>query len=149
MKNITINMIRPNYFQVIADTERFGIQEILFEGINRAECLVFISANNGEYEDNSKELIFSILKEKGFNDKLYWGSFYNIIPELYMAMEKCYSNIQNAGMDTDYFSFKIEGNILKMEMGAYNRNQKINWDIVKNCKVDLRKKEYKQSKSFL
>lgn len=45
MENIKIKHERKNYWQVIADTERFGKQEILFEGIKLEECLEYIRKN--------------------------------------------------------------------------------------------------------
>lgn len=47
MENIKIKHTRRNYWQVVADTERFGEQEILFEGIKFEECINFIEENQG------------------------------------------------------------------------------------------------------
>lgn len=47
MENIKIKHDRRNYWQVIADTERFGEQEILFEGIKFEECIKYIEENSG------------------------------------------------------------------------------------------------------
>ena len=45
MENIKIKHERRNYWYVMADTKRFGKQEILFEGINLDECLDYIRKN--------------------------------------------------------------------------------------------------------
>lgn len=45
MKNIRIKEIRENYYVVVADTERFGEQEVLFEGISFEECAAWIKEN--------------------------------------------------------------------------------------------------------
>jgi len=129
-----------------------GKQGIVFDCSNDHNIL-WIETSDSQYYDihkseveilkNTKELILSTLKKKSFNGKLHFTSFEKIVPELDQAMEKCYCNIQDAGMDTDQFSFEVIDNVLKLVMGAYNRTQKLNWDMVKNCKADLRKKEYR------
>jgi len=45
MKNIIIKEIKSNYYVVLADTERFGKQEIMFEGMSFDECTEWIKAN--------------------------------------------------------------------------------------------------------
>lgn len=45
MKNIRIKQIRNNYYMVIADTERFGANQIVFEGISFEECANWIKTN--------------------------------------------------------------------------------------------------------
>ena len=45
MKDIRIKKIRENYYIVTATTERFGKDEIMFEGISLEECLEWIRAN--------------------------------------------------------------------------------------------------------
>ena len=45
MKNIQIRKVRDNYYTVVADTERFGAQEIVFEGISFDECAAWVKAN--------------------------------------------------------------------------------------------------------
>lgn len=47
MENIIIEHTKNNYWIVKADTERFGKNEVLFEGINFNECLNYIWKNNG------------------------------------------------------------------------------------------------------
>lgn len=45
MKNIRINNPRKNYYTVVADTDEFGINEVVFEGISLEECIAYIKAN--------------------------------------------------------------------------------------------------------
>lgn len=45
MKNIRINNPRKNYYTVVADTDEFGINEVMFEGISLEECIAYIKAN--------------------------------------------------------------------------------------------------------
>ena len=45
MKDIRIKKIRENYYIVTATTERFGKDEIMFEGISLEECIEWIRAN--------------------------------------------------------------------------------------------------------
>lgn len=47
MEKIKIKHTRKNYWQVVADTERFGEQEILFEGIKFEECINYIHREQG------------------------------------------------------------------------------------------------------
>lgn len=48
MENIKIKHDKRNYWYVVADTKRFGEQEILFEGINAEECLNYIRKNQSK-----------------------------------------------------------------------------------------------------
>ena len=50
MKNIKIERIRRGYWIVKADTKRFGIQEIMFEGHNRDLCRDYVRRNKKIYE---------------------------------------------------------------------------------------------------
>lgn len=50
MKNIKIERVRKGYWIVKADTERFGIQEIMFEGIRREECRDYVRNNKRLYK---------------------------------------------------------------------------------------------------
>ena len=45
MKNIRIYNPRKNYFTVVADTDEFGANEVVFEGISLEECIAYIKAN--------------------------------------------------------------------------------------------------------
>lgn len=44
-KNCSIREVRNNYYQVIGDSNRFGKNAILFEGINKKECEDFCKKN--------------------------------------------------------------------------------------------------------
>ena len=45
MKNIRIYNPRKNYFTVVADTDEFGANVVMFEGISLEECITYIKAN--------------------------------------------------------------------------------------------------------
>lgn len=47
MKNIRIEVKAENYITVTADTERFGPDEILFEGNTFSQCFEFIKRETG------------------------------------------------------------------------------------------------------
>ena len=47
MKDITIEMIRKDYIVVKASTDRFGPQEIMYEGIAFRECFDYIKRETG------------------------------------------------------------------------------------------------------
>ena len=48
MKNIVITTVRENYIVVAADTERFGVGEILFEGNCFRECFDWVKRQTGK-----------------------------------------------------------------------------------------------------
>lgn len=47
MKNITITVERDNYIVVTADTERFGKNEVMFEGNTFNQCFDYIKRELG------------------------------------------------------------------------------------------------------
>jgi hypothetical protein len=55
MKNIVIREVSENNFLVIADTKRFGRQEVLFQGIKREECINYINENGTPYKEHENE----------------------------------------------------------------------------------------------
>lgn len=65
MVNIKIVHNRRNYWQVMADTEKFGEQEILFEGISFVESLRYIEENQG----NSSYLVEVL---DAWNERKIW-----------------------------------------------------------------------------
>ena len=50
MKNICIEAKRPDYIVVIADTERFGNHEVMFEGNTFDQCFDYIKRETGRKE---------------------------------------------------------------------------------------------------
>lgn len=68
MKNIRIKQIRNNYFQVLADTERFGQNEILFEGISYDECASFIRENTKP----QKKPMWAVEVQSKVTRKIHW-----------------------------------------------------------------------------
>jgi len=56
MTNIKINKVRDNYFTVVANTERFGDNEIMFEGTTERECELFLNKEKTGY-DNLRYLV--------------------------------------------------------------------------------------------
>lgn len=49
MKKVRIKKIHSNYSVVIADTERFGKDEIMFEGSSDIACLRWCVKNNVDH----------------------------------------------------------------------------------------------------
>lgn len=71
MKNINIEQIKNGTYVVKADTERFGIQEIMFEGLNEQECINYIEKEGYKYKNQfvmdgkmTSEKVMSYLSEK-------------------------------------------------------------------------------------
>lgn len=68
MKNINIEMTGNGTFVVKADTERFGKQEIMFEGLTREECMAWLEEmmnfiqEHAEQEDTVKEIKRAVMK---------------------------------------------------------------------------------------
>lgn len=52
------------YYQVIGDTERFGIQEILFEGVSKEDAEKYIET----YTEHVEPIISKSVQEKSSND---------------------------------------------------------------------------------
>lgn len=65
MENIKIVHNRDNYWQVIADTEQFGLQEILYEGNRICQCLGYI-------RDNEKLAKYIVEILDPWNDRKVW-----------------------------------------------------------------------------
>lgn len=57
MENIKIKHDMRNYWYVVADTKRFGKQEILFEGISAEECLRYIRKNKHKAAAYTMEIV--------------------------------------------------------------------------------------------
>ena len=68
MKNIKTKEIRKNYFVVVADTERFGEQEVMFEGISFEECAEWIKANTKE----QKKTLWAVKIQFKGEEKYQW-----------------------------------------------------------------------------
>lgn len=68
MKNIKIKEIRQNYYVVVADTERFGAQEIVFEGISFEECAKWVKAHVKE----QKKALWAVKVESKVTKNLSW-----------------------------------------------------------------------------
>jgi len=65
MENINIEYNTSNRtYLVKADTKRFGIQEIMFEGLNKKECLDYINREGGTYVEELKDYTLEGIKPK-------------------------------------------------------------------------------------
>ena len=63
MKIKTRESLGNTYYMVVGDTQRFGEQEILFEGINLYECECFLSKENALTVDAKAALLEAWNKE--------------------------------------------------------------------------------------
>lgn len=68
MKDIRIKKIRENYYIVTATTERFGKDEIMFEGISLEECLEWIRANTKP----QKKALWAVSIQSKVTKNMYW-----------------------------------------------------------------------------
>lgn len=100
MKNVRIEKKGTNYYVVIADTERFGKDAVMFEGINKEECenyiertmkmLEEISMTYGQKEEKVIKEIAEILK-KNEKKNAQFESF----------MNRCFALTSDYGFDLD------------------------------------------------
>ena len=101
--------------------------------------------------DKIKENFYNLIKlvDEKTIELNYNGDIKNeeaISKELMLEMEKVVAKTGNGGLATSDFYCKWldkKKTILKLSINSYNRNQYFVWDTKKNCKADLRKKEYK------
>jgi hypothetical protein len=68
MKEIRIKKVRENYFVVIASSERFGADEIMFEGISLEECTEWIKANTKP----QKKALWAVMVECKTTRSIKW-----------------------------------------------------------------------------
>lgn len=56
MSNINIEKRGTRYWVVLADTKRFGIQQIMYEGITKKSCQEYISREKKMYRQAMNRL---------------------------------------------------------------------------------------------
>lgn len=65
MTNFRIEALRDNYMIVKADSERFGKQEVMFEGNTFNQCFDFIKRETGKYRLNLRSyLIYEAVTDR-------------------------------------------------------------------------------------
>lgn len=134
MKNIRIEKRGINYYVVIADTERFGNDAIMFEGINKEECenyiertmkmLEEISMTYGQKEEKVLKEISNILKNNKKKNKQF-ESF----------MNRCFAFTGDYGFDVDketwcsreskYTIYEMKGTKAGLRIVVNKRNEVI------------------------
>jgi hypothetical protein len=93
----------------------------------------------------------TIIQEDSFRDFIIEGSIYkkdieDLLPNLYETMRNKELNVYNTNDCWDV-SYKHISGIIIIKLDCYNRGQIITWDILNDCKADIRTKKYSYIKN--